>query len=317
MAHAVAEFSKLEFKIPRSGKIYSLLNPRHATRTRAMAATPCTTATILHTIHESTHSIVYRASIDGQQVILKRSVYHPRRHSSYIDLEAEADVYQANLVRLQGTVIPHYYGFYQSSDDSEEKVCCLVLEDCGDPVPSFYGLPADVKLKIMQLVKTLHDEGYGLCDFAERNVVCRDDRYRLIDFDDIATHSCNWDGNLHVGERRPTNLVCRYTLVCGLDMNFWPVVRPPSVLIGSTPCPKKWYPSQQILDALLLGINKEDIDLNFEYVQKIVLEYHADVVAGKQVDFDATRQRIHQLPRRMSKKRPPFNGIDSSYTPVY
>lgn len=76
----------------------------------------------------------------------------------------------------------------------------------------------------MQLVKGLHDKGYALRDFAERNVVCRKGNYRLIDFDDIETHdSCDWDGDLHFNESTPTSEVCRYMLERGLDMHFWPV----------------------------------------------------------------------------------------------
>lgn len=78
------------------------------------------------------------------------------------------------------------------------------------------------RLEIMLHVKALHDKGLALRDFAERNVVCRNGDYRLIDFHDTDNHTCEWDGDLHVGKGMPVGLICRYMLDCGLDMHFWP-----------------------------------------------------------------------------------------------
>lgn len=144
MAKAVPEYSKLEFRIPGTEELVSLTNSRRRA-TRAMSTVSCTTALILRTVHDSAHSVVYRALIDDRQVIIKRSVYNGPKDRSYTDLETEAHVYRVTLAKLQGTVIPHFYGFYRSPKDSNEKICCIVLEDCGNSVPCFYKLNADVK----------------------------------------------------------------------------------------------------------------------------------------------------------------------------
>lgn len=78
---------------------------------------------------------MYRASIDGQNVILKISVPNKRDSKSSFDkVEAEGKVYRSTLCGLQGTVVPRSYGFYRGSDARRRKVCCMVMEDCGDPV---------------------------------------------------------------------------------------------------------------------------------------------------------------------------------------
>ncbi|KII83796.1 hypothetical protein PLICRDRAFT_95773 [Plicaturopsis crispa FD-325 SS-3] len=297
------EYSKLEFTDPQTGKFYSLSNSRHRA-TRATTTGPSATATIIRTIHDTRHSIVYRASVNGREVILKCSVYSPLRDCSYTDLEREAETYRNALAKLQGKVVPRSYGFYRSPDDAEEAICCLVLEDCGDMVYCFYDLPADDQLEIMLHVKALHDKGLALRDFAERNVVCRNGDYRLIDFHDTDNHTCEWNGDLHVGKGTPVGLICRYMLDCGLDMHFWPPQLPPSVYIGKTRVPAKWYPSQTKINELLQDLDEELIGSNFDFVQEHLLCYQEDVVAGrKPVSVKEFRRRVSQLPFKMKKGR--------------
>lgn len=91
--------------------------------------------------HDSNeHSTVYRASIGDRSVVLKCCLSD--QHLS--DLEREATAYQSALLELQGTVVPHFYGFYKGSLGNGRPMGCIVLEDCGDRLDQcFESLPWD------------------------------------------------------------------------------------------------------------------------------------------------------------------------------
>lgn len=105
-------------------------------------------ATVQSVVSSTDHSVVYRATLDKNTVILKCSVPNELRlrdHRSFVDLKTEAQAYQDKLARLCGTVVPKFYGFYvQEAKGLEKPIGCLVLEDCGDCIETFfYELPYD------------------------------------------------------------------------------------------------------------------------------------------------------------------------------
>lgn len=132
----LAEASHLRIEYPEGDPI----TLRNIKRSRSVTSAPLATATIESAIQKTGYRCVYRASIDGQDVVIKVSVPNRRDARSFDDLEAEGKVYGNALRDLQGTVIPRSYGFYRGSDASRRKVCCLVLEDCGDTVQFLHEL---------------------------------------------------------------------------------------------------------------------------------------------------------------------------------
>ncbi|KZT27971.1 hypothetical protein NEOLEDRAFT_948060 [Neolentinus lepideus HHB14362 ss-1] len=89
-------------------------------------------------IYNTEHSIIYRAI----ETTPKRSVAlkFARTPTALVDLCSEEKVYTHKLFDLQGTVVPHCFGFYEELSGGE-TVGCLVLEDRGEPVPERLEVP--------------------------------------------------------------------------------------------------------------------------------------------------------------------------------
>ncbi|KII85417.1 hypothetical protein PLICRDRAFT_700945 [Plicaturopsis crispa FD-325 SS-3] len=294
----LTEASSLRIERP-GGAPYILRNIK---RSRHVLRTPQATATVNSIIQDNPHCTVYRASINGHDVVLKVSV--PKRSGdsrSFDDLEKEGKVYSRELRDLQGTAIPRSYGFYRGSDAGRRKVCCLVMEDCGDTVAFFDRLdPAD-KVKVMQNLAAVHGKGYRLCDFAERNVVSRDGDYRLIDLHEIEVHDkCKWDGDLRVNDPEALeDICCDHILVTGLDMNFWPSFNPNrEVSIGGKVFQKSRYPPQEAIDALLQGVDSRYLECNLPTVTKWLLQYKLDLDNGTAVSLQDYKRDMPELPRK-------------------
>ncbi|KAJ7572309.1 hypothetical protein C8J56DRAFT_979289 [Mycena floridula] len=99
------------------------------------------------------------------------------------DLIQEARVYTA-LETLQGSVVPRFYGLWETDDG---EVACLVMEDCGDCIKqSFEELDIQTRIDIFVQLEKFHETGWHHNDFAERNVLHLETDIRLIDFDQIA-----------------------------------------------------------------------------------------------------------------------------------
>ena len=73
----------------------------------------------------------------------------------------------------------------------------------------------------------LHMLGVSPNYFAERNVVCKNGRYRLINFHDIEDikddHECHWIGVLLEGAPNPGTLKigCPYIYEVGMSLSLW------------------------------------------------------------------------------------------------
>lgn len=58
---------------------------------------------------------------------------------------------------------------------------------------AYYVCSTPQRIKILNLLGEFHKTScLHLTDFAERNVVVREGRYRLIDFSDFEHHTCEW-----------------------------------------------------------------------------------------------------------------------------
>ena len=120
------------FKFPE-GKMYS--------------TTSCISSevTLKRLIAKTDRTVVYKATFDGKNVVMKFGFDQERRDA----LKREAKLYRRKLRDLQGTVIPIFYGYYfgrmreKVYDYPERDMACIVLENCGNRLPSFDCLSYD------------------------------------------------------------------------------------------------------------------------------------------------------------------------------
>ena len=101
--------------------------------------------TLTRLIAETDRTVVYEATFDGKDVVMKFGFDQERRDA----LKREAQIYRRELRDLQGTVIPIFYGYYfgrmkeKVYDYPERDMACIVLENCGNRLPSFDCLSYD------------------------------------------------------------------------------------------------------------------------------------------------------------------------------
>ena len=132
--------------MPYTGKINiksSCSNNRYSRRleVKMYSKMSNTTSEVMLTrcIVESPDSTVYEATLDGKIVIIKFAFTKNRRDL----LKREGGLYVNKLHKLQGTVIPIFYGFYcgllkESVRWLEtRRVNCIVLRHCGKHIPGF------------------------------------------------------------------------------------------------------------------------------------------------------------------------------------
>ena len=135
--------------------------------------------TLKRLIAKTDRTVVYKATFDGKNVVMKFGFDQERRDA----LKREAQIYRRELRDLQGTVIPIFYGFYcglmvESVQWLEtRRMNCIVLEHCGEHIPGFgclsfeqrydtillmTALPhiLDNRLEIFDLIAVLHRYGY-------------------------------------------------------------------------------------------------------------------------------------------------------------
>lgn len=94
------------------------------------------------------------------------------------ELAYEAAVYAA-LSALQGTVIPHFHGYYEVWG----ILNLLVLEDVGNSVGDDKPLTPDLRKKMKSALACIHRLGYLHGDVARRNFCIRKGKVFVIDFE--------------------------------------------------------------------------------------------------------------------------------------
>ncbi|KAF8058192.1 hypothetical protein FPV67DRAFT_1428381 [Lyophyllum atratum] len=176
-------------------------------------------------LHHNEHSTVYAATLEHCQspVVLKLAL----GLESLEDLKREADNYENALNKVQGTIVPQFYGFYEGrcASHSRWRVGCLVLEHCGKPVDGkFKDLSMDERLDILNVLARLHAHRMHHSDFSERNVVTQNGEYRLIDFTYLEKkHECFFDNKWMAGAgvRDAKSMGCGLLKDAAYHMDIW------------------------------------------------------------------------------------------------
>ncbi|KAK7058519.1 hypothetical protein VNI00_002153 [Paramarasmius palmivorus] len=112
-------------------------------------------------------------------------------HMEVQRLKVEADIYQKELVSLQGTLVPKFYGIYTSEYDGVKRAV-MILEHCGDgKVSEFIDFNEFNRLLMLAACK-LHRAGvvHGSLD-EPRHILEVGKTIRIIDFADVGRyHQC-------------------------------------------------------------------------------------------------------------------------------
>ena len=101
---------------------------------------------------------VYETTFDGNDVVMKFGLDQERQDA----LMREAVLYREKLRDLQGTGIPMFYGYYFGllNEDFYEyqgrKMGCIVLENCGERLPSFMCMTKGMIIYLSQLFYILY-----------------------------------------------------------------------------------------------------------------------------------------------------------------
>ena len=113
--------------------------------------------TLKRLIAKTDRTVVYKATFDGKNVVMKFGFDQERRDA----LKREAKLYRGKLRDLQGTVIPIFYGYYfgrmreKVYDYPERDMACIVLENCGNRLPSFDCLSYDQRYDNILILNAL------------------------------------------------------------------------------------------------------------------------------------------------------------------
>jgi len=93
---------------------------------------------------------VYRGAVDipgSPNVIVKMAVNDDGAEAWVLRLEEEARMYCNELKRLQGRIVPKFFGFYTGKRErffprlATAPMACMILEDCGDSLARYGGFP--------------------------------------------------------------------------------------------------------------------------------------------------------------------------------
>ena len=97
-------------------------------------------------VSEGNQFHVYRGTMDitgSPSVIVKMAVNDNGAEAWVLRLEEEARMYCNELKRLQGCVVPKFFGFYTGkrkrffSRLATAPAACMILEDCGDSLTRY------------------------------------------------------------------------------------------------------------------------------------------------------------------------------------
>ncbi|KAF8960729.1 hypothetical protein BDZ97DRAFT_1832592 [Flammula alnicola] len=142
------------------------------------------------------------------------------------DLVEETEMYIGPLEPLQGSTVPRCYGLYAGTGMEDQAIACLVLEYWGEVIQKpFSQLPMELRVRILERLGKIHQQGLLHGDFAERNVLQKNGDVRIIDFDRAVPHQhCDFDMNFHAGEKLPDQkkFGCEHLWdICRRNMMIW------------------------------------------------------------------------------------------------
>ncbi|KAE9408704.1 hypothetical protein BT96DRAFT_913835 [Gymnopus androsaceus JB14] len=149
-----------------------------------------TTMLLTELIHDGNYSTVYGGSLLAAHGCKTDDVVIKLGEMEHIWREAQ--LYK-RLESLQGRVIPKMFGFWivDRKPDDRNPWACLVLERFGTCLnaPFHYLEPPEMAI-LLNHCRDIHNEGYLHNAFHPRNVLQKDDEFRVIDLECLVCHDC-------------------------------------------------------------------------------------------------------------------------------
>ncbi|KAJ7122038.1 hypothetical protein C8R43DRAFT_51499 [Mycena crocata] len=147
--------------------------------------------TDVKTIHIGDGSSVFRAQVHRPNdtpldAVLKVDPTG-ERHSAFMK---EVEVYQTKGMKLQGVIIPIFYGCFHV-ELNQTPVTCLVMEYCGEPMKlPLHRVENPFMSDLLLYVAIFHQHGMTHGDLYERNILVLNERPVLIDLESTTDHTC-------------------------------------------------------------------------------------------------------------------------------
>ncbi|KAJ7141128.1 hypothetical protein C8R44DRAFT_931478 [Mycena epipterygia] len=113
-----------------------------------------------------------------------------QREQEFID---EAEAYSDFVFKLQGDLVPRFYGSFQTHLNSK-LITCTVTQYCGEPMRPPFTWPrppsSASRTKLILAVDRLHERGASHGDLSERNILVKDGNPVLVDLEKTTRHKC-------------------------------------------------------------------------------------------------------------------------------
>ncbi|KAE9402926.1 hypothetical protein BT96DRAFT_974014 [Gymnopus androsaceus JB14] len=147
---------------------------------------------ITETLSAHRHSTVYGAHFTNKDGvawdIAGERVKVAVKIGSLYPIALETKVYCA-MQPIQGRVIPRMFVFLRADNGTEEGLGCLIIERFGKAV----NMPLDMlerseKVIILSHLQNMHNMGFIHRDLDSRNVLYRDEEFRIIDLEDMTVN---------------------------------------------------------------------------------------------------------------------------------
>ncbi|KAJ7784500.1 kinase-like domain-containing protein [Mycena metata] len=124
-----------------------------------------------------------------------------KRTGAFLD---EATAYTKLVAAFQGTIVPRFFGCFQTTL-SNTTISCIITEYCGEPLhTNLPESPPELKAQLINVVEQIHRAGVAHGDLQEANILLKDGKLKLIDWEKASSHSCDRQLRLLQGAIVPT-----------------------------------------------------------------------------------------------------------------
>ncbi|KAJ7502494.1 hypothetical protein B0H11DRAFT_1712691 [Mycena galericulata] len=174
---------------------------------------------------------VERIRLDTLSFVFRATIYRPdnlpldavlkldptgERQEAFLK---EAQAYQTIGQKLQGSILPVFYGCFHAQVGAT-MVTCVAIEFCGEPLEKpLHEIENPLLSELLLYVGAMHHHGMSHGDIYPRNILVYDEHPVLIDLETAESHTCGLRMKAVPGAMRPTveeygcaelhSLVCR------------------------------------------------------------------------------------------------------------
>ncbi|KAJ7784444.1 kinase-like domain-containing protein [Mycena metata] len=140
--------------------------------------------------------------------------------TAFID---ETNAYTKLVAGFQGTIVPRFFGCFQTTL-SNTTISCIITEYCGEPLHTILPeSPPELKAQLIDVLEQIHRAGVAHGDLHEANILLKDGKMKLIDWEKASSHSCGRQLRLLQGAIVPTaeEFGCNELYETFREMGLW------------------------------------------------------------------------------------------------